>query len=378
MSSRFTVGDDEEIKKLEALICGQGPHLIEAEAGYGKSHLLEHVREKALDQQFLVSLTRLDSTGEVRFNRFDQIVGAIFRNLEAPQTRAGKGVEPFMNTLCDAIQQSRFKGLSDFWVKLTNDSKWDGDIHGLIESPALYIALRAWFFGGDLQRRLVEDWLGHPWRYDKDRKGLVRNLIEDLRSHFIDPRPPSALFSNKDRIFHFKEPEYIQSWAVLRDINKLAKAVGYKGLVLLFDDMDDISRNLGNLKFLKLALANLFRFLEPEFFGGKSFFAVDIDFEKKCRHEFIKKRQSDYDLHQFNEISRFRMNALPEEDLMILADKIVEAHCEAHGWGDDADNVQQEVKSIAQAAAKSMNEHRPREVVRSVLEHLDMKLEGSE
>lgn len=165
MSSRFTVGDDEEIKKLEALICGQGPHLIEAEAGYGKSHLLEHVREKALDQQFLVSLTRLDSTGEVRFNRFDQIVGAIFRNLEAPQTRAGKGVEPFMNTLCDAIQQSRFKGLSNFWVKLTNDSKWDGDIHGLIESPALYIALRAWFFGGDLQRRLVEDWLGHPWRY---------------------------------------------------------------------------------------------------------------------------------------------------------------------------------------------------------------------
>jgi len=364
---------------MEALIFGQGPHLVEADVGCGKTHLLHHIREKALEQRFIVSLVTVDAEQEVRFNRLDQIAGAVFRSLEVPDVPDGRGVQPFMNTLCQIIEDSRFKSSSgDFWPRLTNEWKWDMDIHGLIESPALYMALRAWCAGEDSERNLVIDWLGHPWRYYDDRRRLVRILVEDLRSHFIDPRPPSVLFSNKARIFHFQEPDYIQSWAVLRDIDRLARAAGFKGLILLFDEMDDIHDKLGNLKFLKIALANLFRFLQPKFFNGKSFFAICADFEKKCRQEFIRKRQGNYDLSQLEQIPRFRTSALREEDLMSLAKKIIVAHSAAYGWIEDADAVQQEMEAVVRDVTNSTLEHRPRQVVRAVVECLDERLEGHE
>jgi len=376
MSSHFTVGESHEIQEMVALISGKGPHLIETDAGCGKSHLLDHIREKALERNYVVSLVRVDSEGETRFNCLDQIVGAVFRGLEIAQADDEKGVQPFLNTISRNIEDSRYKnGTNEFWPRLSNEWMWDTDIHRVLESPAVYIALRAWFFGGDNERSLVEDWLGHPWRYYKDRKRLVRTLIEDLSSRFIDPRPPSVLFSNKTRLFHLKEPGYAQSWAALRDIQKLAEAAGFKGLVLLFDDMDDIHERLGNLKFQKLALANLFRFLEPDQFGGKSFFGVNTDFEDKCRHEFVRKRQRDYDLSKFDDIPRFRMPALTTEDLLELAVKILKAHFTAYNWTDDSDEVLRQVESIVRSAAESITEHRTRRVVRAVVEHLDAGLE---
>jgi len=376
MSSYFTVGDSGDIQGLESLIGGKGPHLIEAAPGCGKSHLLDHVREKALEQGFIVSLVRLDSEQEIRFNRLDQIVGAVFRALEVPGIGDVKGIRPFMNNVCEAIEDSRFKNQTDeFWTRLTNEWKWDVDIHNTLESPALYVALRAWCHGSINAQSLVEDWLHHPWRYYKDRRSLVRALIEDLRSNFVDPRPPSVLFSNKTRIFHFKEPEYVQSWAALRDIEKLTTAAGYKGFVLLFDEMSDIYDRLGNLKFLKIALTNLFRFLQPEFFDGKSFFAVDTDFERKCRDEFAKKRQGAYDLSRLDQIPRFRMAPLEEGHLVALADKIIRIHSAAYGWNGDASDVRREVNSLVQSQARSVSEHMPRQVVRAVVEFLDAKLE---
>jgi hypothetical protein len=378
MSSLFTVGDTKEIQELEALICTQGPHLIEADGGCGKSHLLDHIREKALEQRFVVSLVRLDSREEVRFNRLDQVLGAVFRGLEVPEVTDGKGVQAFMDTLCGAIEDSRLKSLgTDFWWRLTNEWKWHADNERLIESPALYIALRAWYFGPDDRRRLVEDWLGHPWRYHKDRKGLAGSLIEDLRPHFLDPRPPSVLFSNKDRIFHFKEPEYVQSWSALRDIERLATAAGFKGLVLLFDEMDDIHDKLGNLRFLKIALANLLRFLQPESFNGKSFFAVDTEFDRKCRDEFARKRQGDYDLSRLDEIPRFRISRLGEEDLAALAGKIVQVHALGYGWTPNAGEIQQEVGAVVRRFAGSATEHGPRQVVRAVVEYLDERRDAA-
>ena len=173
MSSHFTVGSVKEIRQMEKLIGGQGPILIEADSGCGKSHVLDHLREKALEQGFVVSVVSVDSEQEVRFNLLDQVVGAVFRGLEIPGT-AGIGVPPFMDAICKEAEDSRFTtARTDFWAKLTNDWKWDQDTH-VLESPALYIALRAWRFGRDDAHSLIEDWLGHPWRYYKDRKNLVR------------------------------------------------------------------------------------------------------------------------------------------------------------------------------------------------------------
>ena len=174
----------------------------------------------------------------------------------------------------------------------------------------------------------------------------------------------------------FKEPGYLQSWAVLRDLKRLSIAVGFKGLVLLFDEFDDIVDKLGNLKLLKIALSNLFRFLQPELFDGKSFFAVTPDFEKKCRDEFVRKRQGDYDLSRLVSASishdRSQSKRSPHaggQNRRGPLDRLRLDHRYCNG-------VRQNIETLVREASQSIAKNTLRQVVRAVVECLDQQLEG--
>ncbi len=77
---RFTVGREDEIQMLSdrLRIALPGSLLLKANYGCGKSHLLRFVRETALEQGYVVSSITLESKSAVRFNRMDQIMGAIW------------------------------------------------------------------------------------------------------------------------------------------------------------------------------------------------------------------------------------------------------------------------------------------------------------
>jgi len=80
----FTVGRKTEIQWLDDHLVDDESYslLLKANYGSGKSHLLQLIREKALNAGFAVSLVVLDAKSGVRFNRMDQIFGRILRNLE--------------------------------------------------------------------------------------------------------------------------------------------------------------------------------------------------------------------------------------------------------------------------------------------------------
>src|SRR3712207_1493887 len=88
----FTVGRQSEIEDLsDRLRRGQpGALLLKANYGSGKTHLLHFIRETALAEGYAVSLVTLDAKSAVRFNRMDQVLGAICRGIESPH-QAGKG-----------------------------------------------------------------------------------------------------------------------------------------------------------------------------------------------------------------------------------------------------------------------------------------------
>src|SRR5688572_3634361 len=79
----FTVGRDAEINQLVTRLRSQqkGALLLRANYGSGKSHLLRFTRETALAEGYAVSSVTLDSKSAVRFNKMDQIVGAVWRGL---------------------------------------------------------------------------------------------------------------------------------------------------------------------------------------------------------------------------------------------------------------------------------------------------------
>src|SRR5208282_318719 len=149
----------------QRLVSGNsGALLLHANYGSGKTHLLKLIREIALERGFAVSSVTLDANAAVRFNRMDQILGAICRNIEVPANRDCKGMRPLLDLICRCVEEA--KGTTDdgeFWSDLTNQWRWDYSDE--LDSPAMFLAVRAWATNQEAIQNDIEDWLFQPWVY---------------------------------------------------------------------------------------------------------------------------------------------------------------------------------------------------------------------
>lgn len=373
---QFTVGRKTEIDQLiDRLEKGKsGALLLKANYGSGKTHLLRLIREHALDRGFVVSSVTLDSKGAVRFNRMDQIVGAIFRNIEAPSAPGTKGIRPFFDLLIQKIEQAKAKGSAAFWRRLTNDWRWD--FSDVLDSPAMFVALRAWGTANSSVHDLVEDWLFQPWVYRTQRRVLHVKLIEKLRPFFRDPRAQWQFYA--DEVFAFEKQGYAQSWSALRDLHKLARAADLKGLIILFDEFEDVVTNLNNVAHQEAAFWNLFQFYSGKQFPGMSFYAVTPEFVNKCISLLIDKGRWDYDYARFESLPTFQMSPLEVEELEELAMRIMQTHGVAYEWEPDLVMKASQLDAIVRKAAAVQIQDRARHTIISVVKALDDLLDGDD
>ncbi|MDP3012987.1 MAG: ATP-binding protein, partial [Candidatus Subteraquimicrobiales bacterium] len=329
----FTVGRKAEINRLNARLNGahKGALLLKANPGAGKSHLLRFLRERALVEGYVISSVTLDAQSAIRFNRMDQILGAIWRGLEIPNSNGGRGIRPFLNEICTRIESSKSKNKACFWCDLSN--KWRWDFSDVLEAPAIFIGLRAWSTGKAAIQDIVEGWFLEPWVYKTQRSKLYYDLIGQLKSFFRDPRYEWQFYN--DGIFDFQIHAYTQSWAAFRDIHKLSIEAGYKGFIILFDEFEDVIHNLRNIKHQQAAFWKLFEFYGGKKFDGMPYFAVTPDFANKCKTLLLQKGCWDYDYSMFDKLPTFEMSPLTAEELQELALKILEVHGIAYDWEPD-------------------------------------------
>jgi hypothetical protein len=372
---QFTVGRKNEINELTARLSKKkaGALLLKANYGSGKTHLLKFIRETALREGYAVSTVTLDAKSAVRFNRMDQIFGAIFRGLEIPAAPDKKGIRPFFDFVCNQIEVGRSdESAHPFWKDLSGNWRWS--FSNALDSPSMFVALRAWATGDSSAQDLVEDWLFQPWVYQSQRKRLYLNLVEDLRRYFRDPRDDWQFYS--DGVFSFNSQGYDQSWAGLRDLISLASAAGLKGVIILFDEFEDVLNNIKNINHQQAAFWNLFQFYDGKKFPGMTFFAVTPEFVHKCKKLLLDKGYWDYDYSQFESIPTFEMSPLEVAELETLSLKIMEAHGLAYDWEPDSVMKHSELKKIVKGAATIQVEDRVRYTVREVVKTLDHLLEG--
>ena len=373
----FTVGRDSQIRDLlQSLEREQekGALLVHANYGSGKSHLLRVLRELALERGFAISLIVADAQGGVRFNRMDTVFGAICRELEVPDNSA-KGV----GVLFDAYRQVPESELSRSVIrereKVSSSGKWD--FSDRLRAPGIYVALRAWVHEDDDRdiRDLIEDWLSSPERYRSQRKLLYQQLVEGLRNSFLDSRPEWQFYA--DEAFAFHTGGHRQAWDALADLHRISLWSGYRGLVLLVDEFEDVIQNLPRRNYQQVAFHNLFRFFAGDRFPGRAYFAVTPDFAQKCKRELLSRGVYNFDYNSFDNLPYFRLATINVHDAVILAKRIRDVHAIAYGWkahdaiGDSA---------IQQHCKRQMKAERPdkiRQTIISVVELLDSRLDGN-
>ena len=366
----FTVGRKGEIKKLiDRLQKGKsGALLLLANYGAGKSHLLRFIREAALEEGYVVSSVTLDAKSAVRFNRMDQILGAALRGLEVPGAPGETGLRPFMDLICFKAEAAKtVTSEGAFWHQLTDN--WNWQYSSVLESAGFFVAIRAWATQDPTAQDLVEDWLYNPWLYYSDRKRLYIELVQQLRSYFWDPRYDRQFYY--DGVFVFNTLGHHQSWAALRDVDRLAKEAGLKGFVLLFDEFEDVLTNLTRINLQKDAFWNLFQFFEGKKFSGLSFFAVTPEFVHKCKLLLLEKGNWDYDYSRFDKLAKFEMSPLGVDEMIELTVPILEAHKVAYSW-DLVDGMQPaHFRNVIEKSMRSAVQDRTRRTITDIVRVLD-------
>lgn len=319
----FTVGRVTQLRALEESLehptDGKGSALlVKANYGSGKSHLLEVVREMALEAGYAVSLVVINAQGGVRFNRMDTIFGEICRVLEV-RGQSQKGVGALFNGFTGRSASGMSKELLRIRKRISSDNRWD--LSDFLKSPALYVALRAWVRSGSQDvRELVRDWFENPANYRDQRKRLYLELVEKLRGVFRDPRRDWQFYA--EEVFAFHTGGHRQAWDALADFHVVARAAGLRGFVLLFDEFEDVIQNLNRRNLQEEAFLNLFRFFEGDRFPGMSYFAVTPDFVAKCKAELLQRGVYDFDYRRFDQLPFFEMEPIQRREFAELATRI--------------------------------------------------------
>lgn len=374
----FTVGRISEIAELTARLQQEksGALLLKANYGSGKSHLLRFIRETALKENFAVSTVTLDAKSAVRFNRMDQILGAIWRGLEIPAEPGARGVRPFFDFVCQQAHESKGTAGKQ-WQQITNNGQWN--FSKVIESPAIFIALRAWA-SGRCKKDLVQDWSFQQGTYKATN--LYHDLVDVINRSYryelaVNCRSNWRAYTTKTLIFSFQSQGYVQCWAALRDIHTLARASGLRGLIVLFDEFEDVLSNITNIAHQEAAFQNLFDFFADQQVNGMSFFAITPEFVDKCKERLSNKGRWDYSYSQFDHLPTFEMSPLERHHLQELARKIRELHGIAYGWDTNSSVVESELNSVVGSAASIAVQNRTRQSIREVVKFLDRQFEDA-
>lgn len=369
----LTVGRKTQIQGLDKHLHGQEHFgiLLKANYGAGKSHLLGLLREKALRGNFATSLVTLDSKSGVRFNRTDQIFGAILRNLEVPlpNGKIGKFADA-LDFLAKAAEDAKTNPSTPsgrFWKAVTNNWKWDYSER--LSSPPLYIAFRAWAATDSKPLRdMILDWLFFPANYKSRRADLLNKLVEGLRRHFRDKRPPSQFYQEDALVF--QSAGYQNCWAALQDLNEMFTMAGLAGFIVLFDEFEDILTNLERINWQEAAFWNLFRFVSGDRFKGKTFYAVTPSFAQKCKVLLIQKDRFDFDYNQFDHLPTFEMSPITKAHLLELADRIVAIHQTAYNITVNAKTIEKMRIFVGRAADLPVQD-RARHAIKIAVDKLD-------
>jgi hypothetical protein len=323
----FTVGRAGELERLErSLRSATSEHgaalLVKANYGAGKSHLLQVIREMALEADYVVSLVQVNALEGIRFNRMDTIMGGVCARIEVPEasgTGVGRLFDAFKNRATNTVESGA----------ITCNGTWDYSDY--LSSPGLYAGLRAWCNTDDQALRdFIEDWLANPPAYRSQRKLLYQTLVADLRAMFRDSRAEWQFYA--DEVFMFHTGGHRNAWSALADLDLVARSSGWRGLVVLFDEFEDVIQNLNRRDYQEEAFLNLFRFFAGERFPGMTYFAVTPDFVAKCKVELMSRGVMDFDFGRFSRLPFFEMSEITEKEFLDLSRRIRALHAVAFGW----------------------------------------------
>ena len=373
----FTVGREDQLAQLQTSLSREtdnpGALLLRANYGAGKSHLLRVTREIALELGYAVSLVEVNAQEGVRFNRMDTILGAICRQIEVGADPDGRGIGQLFDRFCGAVGAREPLPVRRSREAISANGKWD--YSEALASPGMFVALRAWALARDSSRELISDWLSNPDNYRSQRKLLYRNLVESIRTRARDPRSDWQFYA--DDVFRFDVAGHRHAWDAIADLDLIAKASGLRGMILLFDEFEDVIQNLNRRDYQENAFMNLFRFFKGQRFPGMAYFAVTPNFVRKCKMELLSRGSWDFDYERFDQLPAFELESLTSSNGYQLAERIREIHGRAYAWDSALFIGDRALRTLVDTLWQADSPDRVRRAIQGIVAELDSTMDAA-
>ena len=342
----FTVGRASQLKQLVSSLDSTATTpealLVQANYGAGKTHLLRLLRETALENGFAVSYVVVDAQGGIRFNRMDQVVSAVFRGIEIPGN-SKPGIGSFFDHFLSIDLGSLNAIDRETRSSILSSGTWARPLQG--HSTPLWIALRAWAHSTHFEaKQTVTQWLSHTWDFESRKSLLTTRLVKTIPKNIAAPNWGGDLYGWKS--FSFRQDQYENSWRALNDLDQLCRLSGLRGLVLLFDEFEDVIQNLRNIAYEQASFQNLLRLMDNDRFSGWKYFAVTPEFATKCRNRLYEKQIYDFPVKHFDDLPRIKMDPVDDDEFFLLAQRIREVHAVAFELRSDEIITDEEIRQF--------------------------------
>jgi hypothetical protein len=308
--------------------------------GQGKSHSLAYIRQRALEQGFVVSRINLDP-GEIPFHAFQRVYHALVSQISFPDNESS---------------------LANWWIDRVNEQKknWKNDGTGPLDlipdsMPLFFKAVLVALAQDNMelsnrQRGLKKHTAFRP----REFPWLLANALNGdalpvfrLR-HAMRYRQVS-FFKDASLVCKGWEPYFEAICALAAMFRKM----GLKGWVLLFDEGESIGQLRVDLRRKCYRILNRFFFPASRLPGLYPIFAFTEDFFMRVRAEdynrvYVRKEQ---ELRYFEEnyadawrnLNIYRLQDLSAEEWEILAEKLLYSYAKAYEWNPPETKIRREM-----------------------------------
>ena len=254
---RLTMEEEALIKNfsmgLKALEKGQSSHLcICGSYGQGKSHNLSYLHQQALSQGYAASLLQLD-VREVPFYQFSVVYQSLMRNLSLPTGES----------FAEAWEKSSLEVLGDM------PHRFRMILHAMLSKnmlPLKRTKVKNGLKPKDFDHWLQQAFVGHNLPVAHLKQILKAREVEGYREQSLIARGNAP---------------YVQ---MVQSLGKLLHAMGYKGLVLFFDEAESIAQGRLSARVKSYEILN--QFFQHSGFVYPVFAFTETFFDKVCCEEY--------------------------------------------------------------------------------------------
>ena len=316
----FTAGREKAIEAVTVLLSevalGQNRHaFFEANYGFGKSHMLKVAQSLALKMGFAVAWVTINGS-EHAFNHPTRYLHSILENIRVPRVDA--------------------RGLSEL--------------------------CRHWL--GNSERTALLNWASKlaPWETHLAVKHLSASDEEDreVYSDWYLAKLEGRDLQHKSGAYHFTE-----FFRPLETTVSLCRAVGYKGVVFLFDEIECIATQLSNFRSRLLSYQVMNTLIDGRRFPHAMFLFATTDFENEYQigYRFVRKWTS-------GDIGVLPIGSITKTDNLNYLTRLREIHGVAYRWQPTGQIDDAFIESYADIAQKSG--HSQRDIVKWFVEILEV------